>query len=359
MSVSNPNKSGPWSVNDVYDKIKTAEWTPFDPNGSGTLWTWGDNATGALGIGLAPTGLCCALEPVNVPGNNWLCAQGSYAKFALKNDGTLWTWGNGGQGRLGTSSVIPRSSPTQVPGTAWCAVVDLPRALKNDGTLWSWGYNGAGYVGDGTTIPRSSPVQIPGTAWCAVGQNMALKTNGTLWAWGYGPNTGTNSIIPRSSPVQIPGSSWVQIGSELAALKSDGTFWRWGFNGIGELGNGTTIPRSSPTQVPGVWTFVESRGAIKADNSLWRWGYGATGDIGDGFFTPRSSPIQIPGLWFRSGGAPIGLKVDGTVWTWGTNVDGTLGAGISNTAVCVASPVFVGGGWSKIGRRGVLAIKVE
>jgi len=55
-----------------------------------------------------------------------------------------------------------------VPGTSWNDINLSGRhslARKTDGTLWSWGYNGAGRLGDGTIIHRSSPVQVPGTSW--------------------------------------------------------------------------------------------------------------------------------------------------------------------------------------------------
>jgi alpha-tubulin suppressor-like RCC1 family protein len=61
-------------------------------------------------------------------------------------------------------------------------------ARKTDGTLWSWGSNGSGRLGDGTIINRSSPVQVPGTQWNDVSggnqHSLARKTDGTLWSWG-------------------------------------------------------------------------------------------------------------------------------------------------------------------------------
>ncbi|MFY2560883.1 hypothetical protein ACN469_24980 [Corallococcus terminator] len=35
-------------------------------------------------------------------------------------------------------------------------------AIKSNGTLWSWGFNTAGELGDGTRITRHAPVQVPG-----------------------------------------------------------------------------------------------------------------------------------------------------------------------------------------------------
>ena len=44
-------------------------------------------------------------------------------------------------------------------------------AIKTDGTFWSWGYGGIGALGDNTTTQRSSPVQIPGTTWGDMGSS--------------------------------------------------------------------------------------------------------------------------------------------------------------------------------------------
>ena len=43
----------------------------------------------------------------------------SEACAAIKTDGTLWTWGLNNDGELGLNDEVQRSSPTQVPGTTW------------------------------------------------------------------------------------------------------------------------------------------------------------------------------------------------------------------------------------------------
>lgn len=90
---------------------------------------------------------------------------------AIKTDGTLWTWGYNTSGQLGMNSIAHKSSPVQTVagGTNWKQVTcgyAHTGAIKTDGTLWSWGSNINGCLGDGTVVNKSSPVQsVAGTNW--------------------------------------------------------------------------------------------------------------------------------------------------------------------------------------------------
>jgi alpha-tubulin suppressor-like RCC1 family protein len=355
MSIFNNNKTGPWSVNDVYDKIKTDEWIPFDPDAPGELYVWG--GTEAT-MGLNSPGVRTA--PAQIPGDSWTEIFTATQSLALKDNGTLWSWGYNSTGDIGDNTVIKRSSPVQIPGTAWCRV-GKSKALKSDSTLWVWGFGGAGVQGTGGDINRSSPIQLPGS-WCDIRRTHALKSNGTLWSWGYNgygaPNVGDNTTILKLSPVQIPGTNWASINGTYAkaAIKTDGTLWRWGGNTQGQLGVGDAIPRSSPIQIPGTWVLAQPCHGIKADGTLWGWGPGLGGLVGDGNFVPRSSPTQIPGTnWFTLSDHPMAIKGDGSLWIWGGNSNGRLGIGESNTSISVASPVSIPGQWSKLGKNSAVS----
>lgn len=68
------------------------------------------------------------------------------------------------QSTTGPAITVTPMSNTGRLANCWKAVsagYDYTLALKNDGTVWAWGDNGAGQLGDGTTTNRSSPIQVP------------------------------------------------------------------------------------------------------------------------------------------------------------------------------------------------------
>ena len=322
------------TVNDPTASIWGQVWVEVRGNygilgskNDGTLWAWGQSEFGALGLNQG--GDIKYSSPVQIPGTTWKIdgsgfGGGNYSAGALKTDGTLWTWGNNDEGRLGLNQATPVriSSPTQIPGTTWSKLNhrgDGYTAIKTDGTLWTWGNNARGQLGQNNETVYSSPKQVPGTTWSIVGHgndygsqdvNGGIKTDGTLWLWGDndGGALGQNNLTQYSSPVQIPGTTWANFASHhgvTAAVKTDGTMWRWGANTYGQLGMNNRTSYSSPIQIPGT-TWVkgypgEDQGyGTKSDGTIWSMGRNRYYSGGFGNTTPAgmySSPTQIPGTW--------------------------------------------------------------
>ena len=292
-------------------------------------------------------------------------ALGEYHTVTLKDDGSLWAWGNNSRGQLGDGTTINRNSPVQAGMTKdWATVATGSShtiASKMDGSLWAWGYNNQSQLGDGTATSSSKPVQV-GTDkdWAAAAAGsfytIALKSDGSLWAWGQNSSgqLGDGTTTIRRTPVQVgTASDWISItagSTHTIALKNDGSLWAWGNNTRSQLGDGTITNRNTPKQVgtDKDWVSIAAGEyhtiALKSDGSLWAWGHNNYGQLGDGTNTGRNAPFQIGEAldWAAiavNGNHNIALKNDGSLWTWGYNQYGQLGDG---TIINRNTPTWVG-----------------
>ena len=303
----------------------------------GTMWGWGENGYGQLGL----NDRVYRSSPVQVGSDtNWADNYSTMFNYVLatKTDGTAWSWGHNNAGQLGQNQPnnTHYSSPTQLPGTNWDTDNNKISvgyysmyAIKTDGTMWSWGYAAQGQLGQnqspagGGVEKISSPAQIGAkTNWRILGGTtysmaQAINTDGELWTWGTNTDghLGVNDTTQRSSPVQVPGTTWNKLigGHSLyyasGAIKTDGTLWVWGRNNDGILGQNNLTKYSSPVQIPGTtWDTVSAGvaclGATKTDGTLWTWGNNNLGRLGlnQPVSTKYSSPVQVPGTtWTKIG----------------------------------------------------------
>ena len=139
----------------------------------GTLWGWGNNGFGQMGTG----DFTNRSTPVTTfaGGTNWKqVSSGGYYTAAIKTDGTLWGWGSNGFGQLGIASNFSTNPTPSTPvttfagGTNWKQVsagFKYTAAIKSDGTLWTWGYNYRGQVGNATITPYPYTISTPVTTF--------------------------------------------------------------------------------------------------------------------------------------------------------------------------------------------------
>jgi alpha-tubulin suppressor-like RCC1 family protein len=286
----------------------------------GTVWEWGRNFFGELGDGSTNWGSLTSKSttPVQVVGLASVKMLGGrgYHDLAVKSDGTVWAWGANQSGELGIgSSFYDTNRPVQVSGLTNPITITgggfYSAALMSDGTVRTWGNNSYGQCGDGTTNNHALSIQVPGLSnvvsisggWTHV---MVIKSDGTAWAWGdnsYGEIGNGTSQSQQLMPTQIVGLSNVVAvsGGDLGSLArlADGTVWTWGYNAYGQLGLGFSdnLAHTLPVQVPGLSNIVLSVArdyhclCVKRDGTVWTWGdnrYGGGGDLsGSNVLSPR------------------------------------------------------------------------
>ncbi|HVQ37440.1 MAG TPA: S8 family serine peptidase [Pyrinomonadaceae bacterium] len=334
----------------------------------GTLWAWGQNDSGQLGIPWG--GVTWKPYPVVVPDVTDVAAisAGGAHNLALKNDGSVWGWGANSYGQIGPKTQVypyQQFKAIQIDGLANVRTISAGSwyslFIKSDRTLWALGQNDRGQLGTGSFDSTTTPVQVTGltdVAAVAAGNlhSIAVRMDGTVWTWGnnhFGELGDSRPTTFRNAPFQVPGLTGVtqvDAGENFSlALRNDGTVWAWGRNYNGQLGDGTNEDRLIPVQVTGISNVIAVAAignysmALKADGTVWSWGQGPM-RITNNNVPQYHVATQISGLagvvaieaGFYTGYAVMG---DGTVRALGRNGPGLYGDGTSETVATV--PVHV------------------
>ena len=271
-------------------------------------------------------------------------AAGGRHAVAVKDDGTVWTWGLNDYGQLGDGTTSTRLAPVQVLGLTGvvqaAAGFSHSLAVLSDGSVRSWGRNDAGQLGNG--LQTSSPIPVPtqglGTVTAVaggIGHSLARRADGTVWAGA--PTTpgqcgGAFTIPPDAGARRrhLRASTVVSAGWDFsAAVSVDGAAWVWGSNGSGQHGDGSPVAVASPRLLPGAPALT--RLAIGVYHSLALDAGRRRLELGRGRDRARRGTASgstsrrlraVGGLAAATdiaAGAAHSLAVttDGAVWTWG------------------------------------------
>src|ERR1035437_9231306 len=342
-------------------QVNTNGYTSYALRNDGYVFGWGYGANGQFGNG----GTASSYTPVQVGG--WGAGSGVIQVasafgdlYAVKSDGSVYATGDNYYGQIGNNSTATVTTPVQIfaPGSGIIQVIPQAGyatvfALKRNGTVYSWGKGDNGVLGNGSTAEIHVPMQIPsfgagsGITKISAGYwtGYALKNDGTVYSWGYGGRgaLGNGTLVDSFTPVQVsgfgPGSNVRSITggatSTVTAVENGGDVFGWGDNFRGQLGNGTAS--SDPTKTP---IFISTGGDVtvgsspsdntyilKPDGTVVSVGLASGGGLGDGIARDPLATPPNPVVAATHFGQVVGVGGAGTILT-----------GITPSALACPSP---------------------
>jgi alpha-tubulin suppressor-like RCC1 family protein len=325
----------------------------------GTVWCWGHNGAGQLGIGnnaaavARPTRVIDVTDAVEV-------ATGSYHSCARTRSGTVWCWGANNAGQLGNGTIGTPGSPARVTivddAKAIAVGTGHSCAIRASDSVWCWGTNQKGQLGNGgfatTAIPVKTMFPEPARSIslgvfhsCAV----AISNAGFCWGdntagqLGIGFDTDPDAAAtshPKPTAVGNNFGDLVAGGGHTCAETLSGLKC-WGTNGALQLGIGPDASSYAlPTSVTNASALMLERPAAgynatcatsKNDSTSWCWGsdvYGLLQDAGPTTGIPvRVNPGDVLGIAVGARHVCANMK-NGPPQCWGTTEAGQLGGGI-------------------------------
>lgn len=283
--------------------------------------------------------------------------------IALRQDGTVRTWGENTDGQLGIDETGSRQLTPQTPSVEDVVEVTAGRGhacvRETTGAVKCWGLNSHGQVGlDAAATNMPSPFLISSLSAKRIVAGArftcAIRDDDAIVCWGR--NTSGEIAVP-SSPSEPPTASMIYaddlaLGGAHVCIVRNGNVRCWGWNVHGQLGDASGTMDSTPRDVAldGVVEQVFASGRRScvrlATGNVWCWGEA-------GLAVPMmNTPVnqRVPEIDGELGNAfPISvatyhtcaMRPDGTIWCRGRGGEGQLGNGFrtdSDTAVQAQLP---------------------
>ena len=381
------------AANVAFPQISAGGQHSMALDNDGNVWTWGWNEHGRLGHGdttirLVPTKIT---HEAFANANMIAISAGTFHSMALDDQGNVWTWGDGGHGRLGHGNSSSANVPTKITHTVFANANIIAisaggwhsMALDDQGNVWTWGSGLDGRLGHNNTTHINVPTMIMHTAFAAANiisisagseYSMALDSNGNVWTWGrnweiqLGHGDTDNRLVPtKITHTAFSAATVIAISAGRdhgMALDSEGNVWTWGIGANGRLGHGDTEDRLVPTKIThteftntniiAIYAGGGHNMALDDQGNVWTWGAGGSGRLGHGNTENHLVPTAINHTAFSNANIiaiaasldshSIALDSDGNVWTWGSGWRGRLGHNDEtqrNLPTMITHPEFV------------------
>lgn len=261
--------------------------------GVGQIYGFGDNGShGAVGVDFhIPITIPMQIE--YFPGEFIDVSCGNSNTFAIKKDKTLWAWGLNDKGQFGNDSTkIFNKKPRQIGNDKnWLQIsagVNHTLALKQDSTLWGWGQNTYYQLGDGGAADQLKPKKLHTKKWKSISAgnyfSLAIDSKDSLFSWGanHKGQLGTGNTFYYNSPRYIDGESKIiSAGYDYSVIvKKDNHVYSFGDNSIGKAAMGENKSSDSvwvkiQTENDVIWALNESYDdkvyVSRNKGNTWNW----------------------------------------------------------------------------------------
>lgn len=311
---------------------------------SGSVWAWGDNSKGQLGIGSTDESSSIPVLVTALPPVKQIAAHAKNT-CALTYEGEIFCWGDNKQGIFVSGEQVVRS-PKLIPALSQVeeiAVGDEHACIRNiAGEIFCWGDGHHGQLGQGERESSLTPVQVVGITKAQQlalrkDQSCALGVNGEVACWGLWDEqlaSVPEELIPKILP-EVEMAKAIYLGDSFGCSQST-IVQCWGKSDKHQIGEETFFeenpkPLSELLDVVEMALGAEHGCAILGDGSVRCWGANdmeQTGEPGADLFPPKPV-VSLSSISKITAGKShtCVLSATGDSWCWGRNDEGQLGIG--------------------------------
>nr|CRH06297.1 Putative protein involve in cell communication. Containing ten Calx-beta domains [Candidatus Magnetococcus massalia] len=249
------------------------------------------------------------------PGHGLGMFTNDYAFAAIKQDGSVVTWGHSSHGGDSSSVSSSLTNVQQITPNGYAYA-----ALKQDGSVITWGH--AEYGGSSSGVSSSLDGSVAVTALYSTPLAFAaLRSDGSVITWGDGDTGGDSSALSSSLDGSVDVSSITSNMSAFAALRSDGSVVSWGYDSFGGDSSSVASSIDGTTGVSQIYATGSAFAALRSDGSVITWGNSFDGGDSSSVASSIDGTTDVSQIYATTS-AFAALRSDGSVITWGDENNG-------------------------------------